>query len=251
MLNRQGRCTVGIYLLMFVAVFLGAVVQSTAGFAGAAVGVVLLSLAIPMPQATGLASIAASLTCVLMAAQYRKHIEARLVLPPLPVYLLCSTLALRIAVQVDVTGLKAAFGLFLVVLAVYSAFFMDRVKLRPSTATAVVCAALSGILSGLFGVGGPPMALYFLAVCGGDKERYIANTQLLLALNSLYANTVRIASGILTPALLPLLIPGVLGLAAGSAAGGYAFKRFNMQTVKKVVYVAMALSGLLTFATNV
>ena len=65
--------------------------------------------------------------------------------------------------------LKKVFGVFLMLLSVYFLVFSSKLKIKATLMSATVCGTLAGILGGLFGIGGPPMVIFFLAALD-DKE---------------------------------------------------------------------------------
>ena len=69
--------------------------------------------------------------------------------------------------------ISLAFSVFLILLAIYFYVFSERISLQATRKTAAVCAMISGITSGLFGIGGSLMAIYFISAIE-DKKSYIA-----------------------------------------------------------------------------
>jgi transcriptional regulator with XRE-family HTH domain len=43
-------------------------------------------------------------------------------------------------------------------------FFADKIRIKANLLTAFICGSLAGVASGLFGIGGPPMVIYILAI---------------------------------------------------------------------------------------
>jgi len=239
-------------LLFFVTVAAG-LLQSTASFGGAILMTLIFPLAplcIPLLQATGLSTLFSVFSCAAMAWHYRKHITPKISIPPAIFYFTASTIALRIAVNADTAGLKVFFGALLMVLALYFIFIAGKFTVKPTLLTAAVCGSLAGVCGGLFGIGGPPIIIYMLAVTGEDKDTYIGNIQFFFAISAIYSTTVRIASGIFTAELLPYVIPGLLGVYLGKSIGARIVSRLNIDLMKKIIYIFMGLSGLITFVTN-
>lgn len=229
----------------------GGLVQSTTGFGGGIFIMLFFPLFLPILQSSALSTLT-SLSAVLMLAwKYRAYAKPKIVILPAVIYFIFSFGAIRFATGTDLSGLKAYFGLFLVAMSAYFIFFADRLKIKANFLSAFICAGISGIASGLFGIGGPPMVIYMLAITGDDKNAYIANTQLFFAITSIYTTLVRIFSGIITLDLLPLAIPGIIGMYIGKSVGTRIIEKINVQTMKKLIYAFLGLSGALTFITNI
>ena len=67
----------------------------------------------------------------------------------------------------------------------------------------------------------------------------------------LYTTALRIFNGILTIDLLPLVIPGMLGMFIGKTVGSKIVEKIDILFMKKLIYGFLGLSGLLTFVTNI
>ena len=94
------------------------------------------------------------------------------------------------------------------------------------------------------------MVIYILAITGDDKEAYIANSQFFFAVSMMFTTTMRVINGIITPPLLLLVIPGILGMTIGKNIGIRIVERIDVEKMKKIIYAFLFLSGLSTFLTN-
>ena len=229
----------------------GGVIQSTTGFGSGTFVMMFLPMILPMLKATALSALISACLNLSLTVQYRKHLQPKLFLPPVGAYWVCSFIAIQIAKNANVTKLKMVFGLFLIVIAIYFIFFDKKIKVTGGIMSALICGGLSGILSGLFGIGGPPMVIYFLAVTNDDKNSYIANSQGFFTLAITFSCIVRAVSGILTVDLLPLAIPGLTGLLLGKSIGVRILDRLPIATIRKLVYFFLAFSGVVTFVSNI
>ena len=163
-----------ILLSVILAAALAGLVQSVTGFGGAVVMMLVLPHFFSIPAASSIASAVCLGLNLVLLVKFRRYLDWRLwLLPTLP-YLVTSTAAIRAVGQLDLRLLSAVFGGFLVVLAGYFFLFADRVSVQPTRRTAIWCGGISGVTSGLFGIGGPLLSLYFLPA-SGSKERYTAN----------------------------------------------------------------------------
>ena len=139
--------------------------------------------------------------------------------------------------------------IFLIIMAIYFIFFDKKIKVKGGVISAVVCCGLAGFLAGLFGIGGPPAAIYFLAVTN-DKSTYIANIQSVFVVGCISATITRFAAGIFTLDMVPLAIPGVMGVWCGKQIGTRILNRIDIAMVRKLVYFFLIFSGAVTFLTN-
>ena len=224
----------------------GGIVQAVTGFGAGIIMMLFFPLVLPMLKASALSTLVTLYLTVSLAWKFRKEVQISLLLLPLAVFLICTTAALQLATMLDTRNLSLLFGIFLIALALYFIRFSNRIPLKPSPVSASACSGLSGLCSGMFGIGGPPMVVYYLAVLGDKKEAYLATTQMYFCIGSIYNTVMRACRGILTLDMLPLVAVGLAGMAAGERLGLCILRRIDVPTMKKAVYGLLAVSGVIT-----
>ena len=108
----------------------------------------------------------------------------------------------------------------------------------------LVAGTLGGTLNGLFSTGGPPAVLY-LNSSTSSKLAYFATIQFYFCFTNLYATTVRVVNGIITPEILLYAGIGIIGCMAGDAVGKAVFDKLDGDKLKSVIYVGMIISGVI------
>lgn len=241
-------------IVWFMAIMLSALVagfeQGITGFGFGIVVMMIYPYLIGITQAACVAQCLAVFLCLAMAVRYRKHIRWKLLLMPLAMYFPIYFAALTCVKGMDMDGLKPALGVFLVLLSVYFIRFSGKVSIRPTPMTALLCSGLSAVIDAAFGIGGPPMVLYFLSVTK-EKEEYLGTIQTFFLVGSAYGTCMRALNGMLGPELIPVLGGGfaamILGMAAAVKVVGY----LNTEKIKKIVYVFIGAVGVSTILTSV
>jgi len=224
---------------------LGGIVQTVTGFGGGVVLMLLLPYYFDMVTAPALsAAINLGLSGALMW-KFRRHFEYKLALSPCIAYLICSISVIHIAQRMDMEVLSLAFGVFLVILALYFFLFSERVHFGANWRTGLVCGGISGATSGLFGIGGPLMAIYFVSG-SKSKESYIANIQGLFTITGIINLLTRISRGIYTLELVPLTLLGFAAIYLGQVIGLKIVKKLNADILRKLIYAFVGISGILT-----
>ena len=153
-------------------------------------------------------------------------------------------LILCFATYVTATIFDVLLGSVLILLSIYFLFFSKGFKLKPTPLNGCIAGTLSGVLTGLFSTGGPPIVLY-LTNATASPAVYLAATQFFFSVTSLYATATRAISGILSWELLLYAAIGMIGCFLGNLAGKLVFDRLNAEKLKKTIYLAMAVSGVL------
>ena len=128
-------------------------------------------------------------------------------------------------------------------------FFSKRIKIRPTPIAAIGCGGISGIFSGLFGLGGPPIGLYFSSVTDTHEE-YLANTQFLFTVTNFFNTAMRISKRIYTADLIPLTIAGMVAINIGKLIGVKVYKGMSDETLKMTIYIFVGISGIVTLVRN-
>lgn len=220
--------------------------QSVTGFGGAMLLMMVLPYFVPMKTATALAGLICVPMCIAVAWHYRRHIRLQLVVLPTFIYLLSSAYFIHLATAIDLERLKAVFGLLLIGLAVYFNFFAGRLQIKANLKNALLCAGFSGLTGGLFGVGGPLLVLYYLAVTE-EKEAYLGTINFVFAITESYSAGMRFYNGLITTELFPVILGGFVTVVLGSCLGGKVVDRLEGSKVRKLVYLLLAVSGMVTF----
>lgn len=230
--------------------FVAGFIQTVSGFGGALVMMMTLPFFLPMTTSSALAGAVCIPALVTVAWKFRSKIRVKLALFPTLVYLVFSAICIRIAANVNLDAAKAVFGVFLILLAAYFNFVAGSFKLKANYLTAFVCAAISGVTGGMFGIGGPFLVLYFLAVTD-DKEEYLGTINFVFVITETYSVIMRCINGLLTIDLAPVLAAGLIMVTVGRVLGGKVIDRIDGEKMKKVIYLMLAVAGAVTFVRAV
>lgn len=239
-----------LYLYTMLASIGGGFVQATTGFGFGIFVMLFFPLYLPLLSASALSQNVSLFLLTRLAWHYRKYTRMSAVVLPAIVYLLVSTLVIWLAPGMELRWLSIVFAVMMIVLAVYMLFFSSRVHMRASPLTAVGCSALSGAASGLFGIGGPPMTLYYMAMYGVDKYAYLGTIQFFFWITNVANQITRLSSGLLTREVLLLTIPGVIGQAVGAYIGMKVVDRIPVEPFRYGVYGFLAVAGVTTLVSS-
>ena len=237
-------------LLILLVTLAGGIIQRVTGF-GFGIFVMMFLPAI-VGGIYGSASLLATACSMCMTAtvaiKYRKHVKWKVMLPCLVGS--CITTALAVAYMKGAANeiLQLILGVVLITLSVYFMFCAKNIKIKPSVTAGAILGALSGILSGLFSMGGPPVVLYYLSTCE-EKDDYTATIQCFFAFTGVYGIITKTVAGFLVPDLYTLIPMGITGILLGSFIGERISDKINVDTLRKLVYLVMAVRGVVSFVT--
>jgi uncharacterized membrane protein YfcA len=242
---------------------LGGIIHTITGFGSGIVMMLFLPSFLDMASAPALSSSINLFLSLILAFKFRKTIRIRMFLLPIIPYLLGSTMAIYALSGFDMRMVAISFGVFLIILSLYFTFVAKKMTVTPNWQTAVLCGGISGVTAGLFGIGGPLMALYFL----GLKTAF---TVLVLRcfLNSLFSGGITALAFSLTGGILAMLVMAlvrkfpflsiygvsILGAAAHNigqiCAAMILLKSFYVFAYLPLLLVVSVVTGLITAAAS-
>ena len=229
--------------MLLVSTLIAGIVQGISGFAFAIIFLAMMQPFLPYMELLSLSSILCVIMLVINAYRYRKYIVWKWI--PLPVVINFTFTMGAIYVlngALNFPYWHKLLGIVFIFLSGYMYFFQSKIKIRPTFTNALLFCGIGGILGGLFGVGGPPVVLYFLAVAD-SKEHYIGTTQMFFLFNMIYDFIGRILSGMVTAVTLQNALLSVPTILIGLWIGARLFERIDAEILKKIVYFLMFLDG--------
>lgn len=232
------------YLWVAIIALLGSMLQTSTGFGFAIVTMALWPFFIPFKAAAAVEGFSAFVMVIYISIKLRKHINFKMLIFPTISSLITGTLGVFLLVSTGEAILRRALGAVLFLMSIYLFLFSERIKIKPTPAKGLLAGAISGILNGLFNVGGPPMVVYFLSSTD-DKLEYNATIQFYFTLSAISVLGMHLAMGNFSLDIAKLSLASACGLVLGVFAGMYLFKKFSINTIKKTVYQSMAVFGLM------
>lgn len=229
--------------ILLCATFIAAFVQGITGFAFTMIFLACMQSFLPYTELLAIATVLAIFMLSMNVYVYRHHIVWKWLPLPLLINCVVTVAAIRLLRQtMDFPYWHQLLGIVFIMLAVYMYLFQKRIQIKPTLKNALLFCGAGGILGGLFGVGGPPIVLYFLALTD-SKEQYLSSTQMFFWFNMLYDFAGRAASGMVSASTFYYasfcLIPVAIGLWLGRRIVGH----INSETLKKLVYLIIFLNG--------
>ena len=183
-------------------------------------------------------------TTVFNAIRHRKNINFKIILPIVIPAMIMVTLTVQLSKSVPTGIMMMVLGGVLILLSIYFLIFSQKIRLKASLPGGITIGTVGGVLSGLFATGGPPVVLYLSSIIS-DKMIYFATIQGYFAITDLYGLGTRIFNGIVTWQVLLFAAIGWIGSLIGNTLGGLVFNKINAQTLKKIIYIGMIVSGII------
>ena len=239
-----------LYIVTALLSFFGATIQGITGFGASLVIMTFLPYFIALPQAVALSGVIPLVQMAVLVWMYRKAINIRRLIYPTLFYLVGCFITIRYTLSFDPGRLKFTFGIFLVLLGIYFLKFNDKIKLKDTIFVMFVCSFSSGLINGLFGIGGPLMVLYYLTACDSMDE-YVGNIQACFFLTDIYCLLARAREGIFTTALIGPSVVGIAAILIGQVLATKILHRINNEDlIRHCTYIMVCISGVVMILTN-
>jgi uncharacterized protein len=235
------------FALSLFIVFLAAIVRGFSGFGFSLLAISALSLIYPPQQifpAIFLMEIAASLH--LLPSVWR-HIHWRSLAPLLAGAIIGTPIGVWFLSTLPAPPMQLALGLF-VLLSVALMWVGYGFRGMPGPAMTGAAGAAAGIANGAFGIGGPPVILFYFASPAGAVAGRASLVMFFLALDVIglaFMSGMADLVGTQTVVRAALYLPALL---AGMWVGGHAFKNMDEAKFRRAILILLALLALLIIA---
>lgn len=225
--------------------FCGSFIQSICGFGSAIFTMSLFPFFMSYQMSVTLTGLTALSSNIGNIVPRIKAIRWKLLIAPFIGYFAFAAYSLVFAVSKSNSRLlNILLGAVLILLSIYFIFFKNKIKIKPTFFNGLIVGALSGIMGGLFSISAPPIVVYLLAVTK-SKDEYFANIMAYLMVANIYTGIFRAFQGLITKEVLILWAIGTALIVFGVLLGKKLVDKLNAETVRKIIYIFMAISGLM------
>lgn len=215
--------------------------RGVTGFGSGLIAIPLLALIYPLHFVVPFITILDWLASVLHGVRHRREIQWSLILPALPFTLIGIVTAIYVFKNVDASLLIKALGIFLLCFAVYS-LVSPTFKQHTSRLWAAPAGLLGGIVSTLFGTGGPFYVIY-LQFQGLPKGLFRASVATIFAIEGLLRITGYSFAGFYNRDILVSALTGLPVMVIAMYIGGHIHTSISQLNFQRAVGVLLIGSG--------
>lgn len=242
------------YVIMALVMFVGGMTQSITGMGYGMICMAALTLIFPyLPIMFAIKAQTFIFLFSVVLSPIRKKINWKLLGLPVLFSIVGNYFALGLIAAVDELFLKVFLGILLVCIAIFYLLNKKHFIVKPTFLTGAVVGSITGFLSGMSGVAGPPIALYYLSAEGvaDDMESYYATSIVTFAAINAYQLVSLVLKGFVPPESGRYLLLGVLPTVGGIGLGRFFVKKIDKQLIRKAVYLVMLVMGVILVLTNI
>jgi uncharacterized membrane protein YfcA len=231
--------------LVFLICFIGGLLQGATSFGFAIFLMSLLPFVIPFKTASILVSFLNFIIGSQMFFLLRKNLNLKIFLAPVLSSIVSGMVGVHLLMLCREDLAKRILGAVLVLLAIYFVYFSNKnLRLVPNLKFGVIIGVISGLLCGMFNIGGPPLVIYYLYTTASNLE-FKANIEFHFAIMALGTTMAHLAYGNVNPELIKLGVIGVISVVTAGFIGLKIFKRLNRNLLCKCIYILMFIMGAL------
>lgn len=231
-------------ILWMLAAFVGYFVKGVAGIGNTLVVTSAMAYTRTNAEITPVELLLCVPTNLAVTWVYRRHIDWKLAIAPLCMVLAGDALGVLLLKNVDVTAMKAVFGVVLILLSVEQLW--RELRGKPSRAghpaLMLTLGISAGVLCGMFGVGA--LLAAYLSRVTTDDATYKGTMSIIFTIENFFRVLAYSATGLLTAVSLTraaILLPF---MGAGLFLGIRLSNRLNARTMRLIIGVMLLLSGL-------
>lgn len=200
-------------------------------------------------ESTTLSGMLSAAQSVFILSKAYKYVTWKRMIPILITFLVVAYASIQFVSTVADTHLRLLLGIMLIVMSLYFLFLNQKISIRPTMPLQISMGSISGVMGGFFGMQGPPAVLYFLA-SEKDKEHYLAMAQIYFFIGNVAMTLFRAQNGLFTQEVRMGWLYGIAGVAVGTYLGKLVFDRISSETLRKIVYIYMAISGVVAIVES-
>lgn len=237
--------SISTYLYVAITVFVGSALQAGMGLGVAILNMVVFPLLFDFSTAVALSVIIANATVLSLVWRYWRDIQWKTLAPMAGISVLVAAATTFYSLKLGQYEMKMILGGAFLLLAAYFLAGADRIRIRPTIRNGLLIGAAAGFGNGLFGVGGPPAALYLMASLQ-EIRPFIATIQTYFLISNIVTLTIRSMTGAVQAVHFPIIVTGWCCAIAGTFAGIRIVGRLPERLIKRLVYIMIGVSGLAT-----
>ena len=238
-------------IVAFCAIVLAAsVVQGISGFAFNMVVLMVFPYLFSYTESLAMGSLLAVVANFYNVYLYHKAIDWTWVFRWLGVYFVADMMAVFVLKKVgDHPIWYTLMAIIFIVMALYLLWGQKIIRVNPSMVTLVIMAILSGIIMGMFGVGGPLMAAFFLEATR-SKEDYLGTSQLVGGCTLAIDFVMRVINGMFSVDLVGYTLLGVVSMGVGLYIAKRLVSHMDALALRRFICVVMIVDGVVMLFHN-
>lgn len=239
-------------LFAIIVVLIAYIIKGLSGFANALVFSSFMSFQNNNINISPIEVLMAFPSNLILTVKERKNLSWKIFLPLIIMVIIGVIPGTILLKNIDATVLKICFGFAIALISIeifLREFGKNTKKVQSSPLALTIIGIISGVLSGLFGVGAFLVA--YISRTTNNSSAFKANLCIVFMVENIFRIIIYISTGILTLTIAKqalLLMPFML---IGLFIGILLSKKISESLIKKIIIILLLLTGLSLMITNI
>jgi len=225
-------------LIIFLVCLFASIIQGLLGFGFAILFMAIIPFCVPLKTAVALGLILGLATTTRLFYSLRKYVKIKLIYIPALSFFIFSNLGVYLLMNFKWEALAITFGFILILFAVIKMFKKEEIIIKPSKKNAII----AGLLGGMFNIGGPPLAIYYLSALEDVKE-YNSTIQLTFIIVGIYNIFLHSLYGNINYQIFKYSLSGIIAILIGSTIALKILKKINKEKLNYWIYIFIMIVG--------
>ena len=139
-------------------------------------------------------------------------------------------------------GLTLSFAFLLILFALAKILNIRNLTINPSNKNAFIFSSIAGLIGGMYSIGGPFFAIYYLSVFDNMKE-YYATIQLTFIFGTAFNIILHFLYGNIDFQILKYALSGFIAILMGSTLALKILDRINKEKLNLCVYIVLIIAS--------
>ncbi len=229
-------------LIIFLVCLFASIIQGLLGFGFAILFMAIIPFFVPLKTAVALGLILGLATTIRLFYSLRKYVKIKLIYVPALSFFIFSNLGVYLLMNFKEGALAITFGFILILFAVIKMFKKEEIIIKPSKKNAIIAGSIGGLLGGMFNIGGPPLAIYYLSALEDVKE-YNSTIQLTFIIVGIYNIFLHSFYGNINYQIFKYSLSGIIAILIGSTIALKILKKINKEKLNYWIYIFIMIVG--------
>jgi uncharacterized membrane protein YfcA len=237
-------------LALFLIVLAASATQGSTGFGFGLITMALLPLVVPLEVASVVVTCDVVMISLGMTWRLRHEVSLRLVMAPLSASIVLTPLGVYVLTVANEAILRIALGSLIVLLSLFLLLNgSERFQIASTPRNGMIAGATSGVMNGMFNIGGPPLVVYFMRTAR-DKLAYKAALDFVFLTGAIIRLFAVVLYGAVQSNALPFVMVSLIAGGLGTLVGFGFFARIDRTMLSRAIHALLIAAGISLIITR-
>lgn len=229
-------------VLSAVILFMAFIINAFAGFGGGIIAIPFLALLFQLRVLSPFNNLLGFTSNLFLIKTYYKNVNYAILLPIIIGNLIGSIIGIHYLLAVQNDTLLKILGIIILFSSIFLFLADKKIIIKPNVLIGLISGIISGALSALFSVGGPPLLLYLTSIIK-DKTQLRATSLGFFLINGIMQVILIFINRLATQEVITLFILFIPVLLLGNWIGNKIHLKTSEIIFRRIVFAILILSG--------